>query len=325
MFTRKKLISELQEGEIIDDIFVVKIKRNFQQYQKGFMFTLLLSDQTGTTVEYKFWGPENEGRVKAIFDMVKQDSVVHVQAKISTYNGKLQLATNEPMVFEVLEAHQYDKSEFIKPPKKDINKMFEGLKETITFVNDGQLKQLLTNIFTEPEFAEKFKTHPGAIEIHHNWKGGLLQHTVEVLNYCILSHKQFPELSKDLLIAGALLHDIGKMQELEVTTRVKGTEKGQLIGHLSMSLMFVEKKISEIPGFNEDLKNKLLHMVASHHGKLEYGSPKEPMIPEADALYFADHMSAKLAEMTEFVVESRKHTEDAFMFSRRNQKNIFLK
>ncbi|MBU0536332.1 MAG: HD domain-containing protein [Nanoarchaeota archaeon] len=325
MYSRKYLISELREGQIIDDIFVVKIKRGIQKYSKGYSFTLLVSDQTGATIEYKFWGPEDERLVNALYERIKQDSVVHVQGKISNYNNKLQIATNEPMGFDILEPGQYEPSMFIKPPKGDVNKMYDGLKETITFVKNPNLKQLLTEIFTDTDFEERFKKHPGAIEVHHNWTGGLLQHTVEVVNYCILSHKQFPDLNKDLLIAGALLHDIGKMEELEVTTRIKGTEKGQLIGHLPMGLIFVEKRISRIQGFDPDLKNKLLHIVASHHGRLEYGSPKEPMIPEAVALYYADEMSAKIAEITEFVKESRKHTDDRFMFSKRNQRNIFLK
>ncbi|MBD3313052.1 HD domain-containing protein, partial [Candidatus Woesearchaeota archaeon] len=318
-FRRKKPISDIREGELVDDIFVVKIKRGIQKYAKGWVFTLLLSDQTGSTIEYKFWGPDEEQRVRNLYEAVKQDSVIRVQGKVSDYNNKLQIATNDPLGIQILSPDQYDPSEFIKPPKGDIDKMYNGLKESINYVKNPEIKDLLTSIFTDTDFEEKFKTHPGAIEIHHNWKGGLLQHTIEVLNYCILSHKQFPDLDKDLLIAGALLHDIGKMEELETTTRIKATDKGQLIGHLPMSVIFVEKRINAIPGFDSNLRHKLLHMMASHHGRLEYGSPKEPMIPEAVALYYADEMSAKIAEMTEFVTESRKHTEDSFMFSRRNQ------
>lgn len=324
-FSRKKLISELEEGEIIDDIFVVKIKKGMQKYQKGYYFNLILSDQTGDTIDYRFWGPDDEQRVRNLYDAIKQDNVVRVQGKVSTYRGKKQLATNEPMTIEILAEDQYKREDFIKPPKKDIEKMYDGLKETINYVGSEQIKQLLNSIFKNPDIEGKFKRHPGAISIHHNWIGGLLQHTIEVLNYCILSHKQFPELDKDLLIAGALLHDIGKLDELEMTTRIRGTEKGQLVGHLALSAVYVSKKIDEIPEFDSALKNKIMHMMVSHHGRTEYGSPKEPMFPEAVVLYYADEMSAKTAEMTEYISESRKHTEDSFMYSRRNNRNIFLK
>ncbi|MCX6707598.1 MAG: HD domain-containing protein, partial [Candidatus Woesearchaeota archaeon] len=302
-----------------------KIKKGMQRYKGGHSFTLLLSDQTGNTVDYKYWGPEDEEKVRKLYDSIPADSVLHIQARMNTYNGKLQMAASEPLTAEALKPGQFDVDAFVKPAKKDINKMFDGLKEAIGFVSDPNIKLLLTKIFTDSEIEAKFRKHPGAISIHHNWTGGLLQHTLEVLNYCILSHKQFPELNKDLLIAGALLHDIGKLEEIEVTTRIKGSEKGQLIGHLPLGMLFVSKKMDEIDSFDNDLKNKILHMLASHHGRLEYGTPKEPMIPEAIALYYADEMSSKIAEFTELVSESKSKTEDSFMYSPRHARNIFLR
>jgi 3'-5' exoribonuclease len=325
IYSRKRLISELKEGELIDDIFVVKIKKGMQRYKGGHSFTILLSDQTGNTADYKYWGSEDEEKVKRIYDSIPSDSVIHIQARMNAYNGRLQMAASEPLTIEALKPGQYDADAFVKPAKRDITKMFDGLLEAINFISNPNIKTLLVNVFTDSEIEAKFKKHPGAISVHHNWTGGLLQHTLEVLNYCILSHKQFPELNKDLLIAGALLHDIGKLEEIEVTTRIKGSEKGQLIGHLPLGIVFVSKKIDEIEGFDNDLKNKILHMITSHHGRLEYGTPKEPMIPEAIALYYADEMSAKIAEFTEFVSESKGKTEDSFMYSPRHERNVFLK
>ncbi|MFO8016959.1 MAG: HDIG domain-containing protein [Candidatus Woesearchaeota archaeon] len=323
MFSRKKPISDIQEGDNVDDIFVVKVKKGVQKYQNGYSISLLLTDEHGDNIDFRFWGPDDEARVSNLYKAIKPDSVVHVKGRASSYMGKLQLTTNEPI--EILADDQYNPDEFIKPPKKDIGKMKEGLDSTIDYVGNEQIKQLLRNIFNDEETGRKFINHPGAISIHHNWRGGLLQHTIEVLNYCILSHKQFPDLDKDLLIAGALLHDIGKMEELEVSTRIKASEKGQLVGHIALGTAFVEKKIDEIHGFDPVLKNKILHMMVSHHGLNDHGSPKEPMFAEAVALHYADQASAKVAEMTEYIAESRKHTEDSFMFSRRNQRNIFLK
>lgn len=324
-YTKKQQISALKEGDIVDDVFVVKIKKGISQYVKGYSFQLLLSDNSGKTIEYKYWGSPDEGKVRALYEPIKEDSVVHVQGMVSTYSGKLQLATNEPFIIEVLNEGQYSKEDFVKPAKKDINKMYDGIKQAIEKVEDLNLKKLLENIFNDPEIEKKFKRHPGAIEIHHNWVGGLLQHTEEVLSLCELNLKLFPGLNKDLLIAGALLHDIGKLEELEVTSRIKGTNIGQLTGHLVLGTVYVSKKIDEIDGFDQDLKNKLLHVMVSHHGKNEFGSPKEPMFPEAVAVYYADEMSSKIAEMAEFIKDSKEDTEDNFMYNKRYNRNILLK
>ena len=259
-----------------------------------------------------------------LYDSIKADSVVHVQGRVSLYGGKLQLTTNEPFIIEPLKESEYDKADFIKPARKDIDEMYSELKSAIDDVKNQDIKKLLENIFNEPAMKAKFKTHPGAIEIHHNWIGGLLEHTLEVLKYSLLSIELFPVLDKDLLIAGALLHDIGKLDELEVTSRIKGSDSGQLVGHIVLSTIFVSNEMDKL-NLDQELKNKLLHIIVSHHGKTEYGSPKEPMFPEAVVVYYADEMSSKIAEMTEFIKDSMEDTEDNFMYHRRKQHNIYLK
>ena len=293
-------------------------------YAKGFFFQLLLSDSSGKTLDYRYWGSNDEKKIRELYNSIKPDSVVHVQGKVSLYNNKLQLATNEPFIIEPLKEEEYDKADFIKSARKDIDDMYSELKAAIDEVKNQDIKKLLENIFNEPAMEAKFKTHPGAIEIHHNWTGGLLEHTLEVLKYSLLSLKLFTGLDKDLLIAGALLHDIGKLDELEVTSRIKGSDPGQLIGHIVLSSIFVSNKIDKL-NLDNNLKNKLLHIIVSHHGKTEYGSPKQPMFPEAVVIYYADEMSSKIAEITEFVKDSIEDTEDDFMFHWRKQHNIYLK
>jgi len=280
-----------------------------------------LSDSTGKTIEYVYWGGRNESKVKALYDSIKADSVLRVQGKVSSYNEKLQLATNEPFELEVLEEGQYNKEDFIKPSTKDIGKMQAHLMETIEKIGNPSIKKLLKSVFDE--LGSRFSKHPAAIEVHHNCIGGLLEHTLEVLGFCEEALKHF-SLDKDLLIAGALLHDIGKIDELEITSRIKGSEAGQLVGHLVLGTIFVSNKMDKL-GFDKGLKNKLLHLMVSHHGRFEYGSPKEPMFPEAVALYYADEMSSKLSEMTTFVDDAKQDTEDNFMYSKRNGRNVFLR
>ncbi len=322
---KKEQISALVVGERIDDVFVVKIKKGMSEYVKGFRFNLLLSDNSGKTLEYVYWGTQDEKSVKEIYDSIKSDSVVRIEAKVSSYNDKLQLATNAPFKIEVLSEEQYEKEDFVKPSKKDTQKMYEELIRSIDLVENEKIKSLLNTVFNDSTIKNKFKEHPGAIEIHHNWIGGLLEHTLEVLKYSQLTLQQFPTLNKDLLIAGSLLHDIGKLDELEITSRIKGTNLGQLTGHLVLGIIYVAKKIDEIEDFDKEIKYKILHMLTSHHGKNEFGSPKEPMFPEALAIYYADELSSKMSEMTEFIESAKEDTEDDFMYSRRKNMNIFLK
>jgi len=323
-FSKKFSVADLKEGMVVDDIFFVKFKKGMAEYAKGFSFELTLSDASGKNIEYKYWGGKSEREVKALYGSIKADSIVKVQGKVSTYKDRLQLATNEPMTITVLKPSQYDSSEFVKGPRKNIDKMYERLLSLALSVKNQGLRAVLKSTFEDKEISEKFRLHPGAIEIHHNWISGLLEHTLEVAELCLKCQELYPDLDRDLLIAGSLLHDIGKLEEIEVTSRIRGTTKGQLYSHLILSTIFVEKKCEEV-GLDEKTKEKLLHIIISHHGKLEYGAPKEPMFPEAVAVHYADELSSKLAEMTEFINSSKTDTEDDFMFHKRSQKNIFLR
>jgi len=323
-FTKKQPISMLEDGVRVDDVFVVKIKKGVSPYANGYSFHLLLSDSSGKTIDYKFWGGENEEVVRNLYNSIKADSVVHVQGRFSFYKGAPQITTNEPDIIEVLEKGQYEESDFIKKAKRDVEKMYEELMNIIASIKNEQLKGLLLSIFDDSSIKEKFKTHPGGIEIHHNWIGGLLQHTLEMARYCEISAETYPTINRDLLMAGVLLHDIGKLDELEVTARIKGSRKGQMHGHIILGSIFVSNKMSELK-VDEDIKDKLLHIIISHHGSTELGSPKEPMLPEAVAVYHADELSSKLAEITEYIEDNKTETEDDFKYHYKKNRNIFLR
>ncbi|MFA5334001.1 MAG: HD domain-containing protein [Candidatus Nanoarchaeia archaeon] len=323
-FNKKIKVNEIKEGAMVDDVFFVKFKKGMKPYKNGFFFELTLSDNSGANIDYKYWGSSNEESVKKIYDSISADSIIRIQAKASSFNSKLELGANDKGVIQVLLDGEYEKSDFLRTSAKNIGVMLDEVLKFIAMVKDEGLKGLLESVFGDPVFQEKFKNHPGAIEIHHGWVGGLMEHTLEVLNYCKASWELYPKLNKDLLIAGALLHDTGKMEELTATTRIKGTVKGQLVGHLILGAIFVSNKCDEAE-LDDELKTKLLHIIASHHGKLEFGAPKEPMFPEAVVIYYADELSSKISEMIEFVDSSKASTEDEFMFHRRSNKNIFLR
>jgi len=322
--TKKQMIDTLKEGTRVDDIFVVKIKKGISQYVNGYSFHLLLSDSSGKNIDYKFWGGQNEEEIRKLYDSIKADSVVHIQGKFSFYRGNPQITTNEPDIIEPLKQGQYDEADFIKKQKKDIDQMYNDLLKIIESVKNISLKKLLSSIFEDASIKEKFKTHPGGIEIHHNWIGGLLQHTLEVVRYCEVSAKDYQTINRDLLLAGAILHDIGKLEELEVTTRIKGSKRGQMTGHIVLGSILVANKMDELE-IDSDLKDKLLHIIVSHHGENDFGSPKEPMFPEAVAVYHADELSSKLAEIIEYIEDNKNETEDNFKYHYKKGRNILLR
>jgi 3'-5' exoribonuclease len=323
IFKKSFPINTLKEGDKIKDIFVVKFKKGVTEYSKGYSMTLTLTDSSGKNIEYKYWGDRNEAKIRELYDSIKQDAVILVNGTVSTYMDKQQLISdsNTGILIPLLK-EQYESAEFIMLSKKDLDILYSELNSKIESIKNPELKKFINEIFEET--GEKFKIHPGAIQIHHNWIGGLLEHTLEVIEYCETSFRLYPDLDHDLLIAGAILHDIGKLEELVTTSRIKGSEKGQLIGHLALGIVYLSEKFKK-SDIDELTKNKLMHMLVSSHGKTEYGSPKEPMIPEAMALYYADESSSKISEMILFIKEAKDATEDDFMYNSKKGHNIFLK
>jgi len=321
---KKQPINTLKQGDKINDIFVVQNKKKIDSYSNntGHFFILTLTDSSGKSIDYKYWGGPDENNVKNLFKSIKSDSVILISGQVKIYNEKLEINADQLSTLRVLAPEEYE-AEFIMAAKKDIEQMYSDLLLKINSIQNDSLKRFLLNIF-ESDLKEKFKKHPGAMMIHNNWVGGLLQHTLEVIEYCETSIKLNPELSRDLLLAGAILHDIGKLEELEITSRIKFTRKGHLLGHLTLGAIFLAEKLKNSE-LNELLKEKLLHLIISNHGKLDFGSPKEPMIPEAIALYYADELASKLSEMIEFIKESKETTDEDFVFDYRRKNNIFLK
>jgi 3'-5' exoribonuclease len=325
MYSKKQPISSLREGDRVEDIFVVKIKRSLMSYKNkpGVYFSLVLSDSSGRSIEYKYWGSE-EARTREVYDSLREDSVVLVQGRVESYEGKLQISSNPPEAVRALPEGEYNPQEFIMPAKRDLDEMVRELDGHVQGIGNPEIKAIVNRVFREQGLLKRFRVHPGSIEIHHNWTGGLLQHTLEVVRYCRLSQEMFQGLDKDLMTAGAILHDIGKLEEIKATTRIKGTRKGKLSGHIAIGFRLVSRVMDELKT-GEDVRDKLLHIILSHHGWMEYGSPKEPMLSEALAVYYADELSAKLAEITEFISNARDDTKDEFMYHRRQGKNIFLR
>jgi 3'-5' exoribonuclease len=221
----------------------------------------------------------------------KVGDVVRVKGTIEEYQGNLQirvslisLATSQDGVSPI---------DFLPRSKRDLKVMQKEFKKRIANISDEYIKKLLEKIFTVERF-EQFSTAPAGKSWHHAYIHGLIEHTLEIIKICELMCEFHPELNKDLLIAGAMMHDIGKVEELSYDSAFEYTDKGKLVGHIVIASNLIRDEIKKIDGFPADLENNLVHLILSHQGKLEHASPVVPKTAEAIALYQADELSAKV-------------------------------
>ena len=186
---------------------------------------------------------------------------------------------------------------------RDIEEMYQELLALIGSVKHPYLKRLLESFFVDDaDFIKRFRFHSAAKSVHHGFVGGLLEHTLSVAKNCDYFSKAYPMLKRDLLLAAAMFHDIGKMEELSVFPENDYTDAGQLLGHIVIGIEQIGARMREIPGFPKGLGNELKHCILAHHGELEYGSPKKPAIAEALALSFADNLDAKMETFREIFI-----------------------
>lgn len=288
-----KYIRDLREGDLIkNEIYLCKSKQILTGKSGKEYVSLILQDKTGT-IDAKIWDFNCEiGQYEAM-------DFVHIDARVTSFQDALQL--NISKIYKSREGEYYPEDYFPKTDK-DVEEMYRKIKKYITSIKDMNLRLLTEDFFiTDKEFVKKFKNHSAAKSIHHSFMGGLLEHTLSVVNMCDYYASNYPIINRDLLISAALLHDIGKMEELSPFPRNDYTDKGQLLGHIFIGANQVTEKIKNIANFPEKLAGELIHCILSHHGELEYGSPKKPATIEAMALHFADNTDAKLQTMTELL------------------------
>ncbi len=316
---KKQFIGNLKDGELVDSLFAVKFKKPPLPYKakQGKWFEIRIADKSGEAT-LKYWGGENED-IEQLYNSISEGDVIKVNGKARARGDKIEINVNEGGVERT---ENFKIEDFIATSKKDIKKIMEKIEELIENIQNKHLKQLLNSFFGDEKFREKFMKAPAAMHLHQNWIGGLAEHTYNVTEICIKVAELYPELNKELLITGALLHDIGKTEELESKTTINVTEKGMLIGHLVEGTMLVREHINKIDGFPKPLENKIIHMLLSHHGKLENGSPKTPIFPEALVLYIADLMDSQVSYMLQLKKDA--NTESDWIW-RRNFGHVFLK
>lgn len=286
-----KYIDSLREGMRISEIYLCKSKQIALTKAGKEYGNLILQDKTGT-IDAKIWDLGSPGIGN--FDTL---DYICVDADVTVFMG-----TNQLNVKRVRKADEgeYIPADYLPVSGKDVPQMYRELLDLIEGIGNPYLKKLLTSYFVEDAaFARAFQFHSAAKTVHHGFVGGLLEHTLGVTKLCDYFSKAYPMLNRDLLLTAAMFHDIGKTVELSAFPENDYTDEGQLLGHIIIGTEMISQRIQTIPEFPGKLATELKHCILSHHGELEYGSPKKPAILEALALNFADNADAKMEMMIE--------------------------
>ncbi len=287
------LISELKPQEMIKGVYLCKFKQQLKNKNGKDYYTVRLQDRTGV-LDGKIWS------IHSGIGAFEVDDIIEVEGETLLYQENLQLNINKVQKLE----EGFDLKEFVPHSKKDVTVLEERLMQFIDQVENPYLKKLLESIFYEDTTFEQFTMHSAGKAIHHAYLNGLLEHTVTVTEIGIQLAKQYDHVVMDYVIAGCLLHDIGKLKELTAFPKNDYSDEGQLLGHLLIGAEMVHDVARGIEGFPEEMERILKHILVAHHGEYEYGSPKRPKCMEAMIVHLADYSDSRLKMMEEMLDSS---------------------
>ena len=300
-------LAGFNEGQTFDSFFLVLARQQRTTKTNKPYLNVVLGDKTGQ-LEGRVW-ELGDPRIAKDFD---RGDTVKVRGAVSRFNEQLQLKVDQ-----LRKAHpgEVEKSDLLPATTYDVAALWSQLEASVAGITNPDLKRLLTALLADPAVAQAYREAPAARQLHHAWLGGLLEHVVSLLTLADRVAAHYPLLDRDLLITGVILHDIGKIRELSWAMGFDYTAEGVLLGHIQMGVDLVEKAIASLPGFPDRLRTLVLHMILAHHGKLEFGSPKLPMIPEALVLNFVDDLDAKMMAAQQAFAKSARDGRAADEFT----------
>ncbi|MCU1335777.1 MAG: metal dependent phosphohydrolase [Bryobacterales bacterium] len=278
-------LSELQPNQTVHGTFLVSYKDVRQKKSGEPYLSLTLTDRTGD-LDAKMWDNAADS-----LNTFERDDFVRIKGLFQIFQNRPQLTLHK---IQPVPESEIDLADYLPASKRDRDEMFRELQGWIAGMSDPHLKGLLQSMFADEEIAQAFRTAPAAKTVHHNWIGGLIEHVLSLCNLAKASTANYPHIDFDLLLTGVLLHDIGKIRELHYARSFGYTTEGQLLGHIQIGVQMVLDKLRLMPEFPPRLRELVIHMILSHHGELEFGSPKIPLFPEALLLHLLDNMDSKM-------------------------------
>ena len=307
-------IGTLEPNQLVDDVYLVR-ECQLRPTKNGKHYLHVgLTDKTGQILA-RLWNA-----TEALFRALAGASFVHVQGRVEVYQDSLQLNLN---TIRVEPAGNVRVEDFLPATTKDVEAMWARLLELAATVKNAHLARLLGDVLGDEALAAKFRKAPAATSYHQPWLGGLLEHTLAVVELADLVAQRYPRLDRDLFLTGAILHDLGKVDELGYAKGFDYTDRGKLIGHLIIAVGMLQDYARKIEGFPPHLFDLLSHLILSHHGEYEFGSPKLPMTAEAIALHHLDNLDAKVEASTRAIESDRMAEGNWTEFSRMFQRQLY--
>ena len=294
--TRRTWITDIKEHSKVEGDYLVQGKTLAHTRQGNPYLTVTLADRTGT-LEARLWE-----RVEELAAQFREGDIVTIAGQATTYRGQIQIQIHELKK----STSSPDPTIFQEATHKDISEMFSELKDLAHRIKDPDLRALIDSFLLDHEFISQFKKAPAAKTFHHSYLGGLLEHTVSVCQMAVMISEHYPELDADLLLSGAILHDIGKIDELTFELTIEYSDRGRLLGHIVLGILMVEEKLKAIKDFPPELALRLRHLILSHHGEFDFGSPKRPKFLEAFALHLIDDLDAKMNGLGRLMKDDRQ-------------------
>ena len=276
------------ENKIVTSNFVVVAKQIKPKKTGEPYLALTLGDRSGQ-LEAKMWD-----NVEEVLNAFEQDDFLKIKGLINKYKNRFQLTIHK---LRKLGDTEIEFSDYLPKTTKNIDELWHALGTFVASFQNPYLRSLVQAFMSDPEIAAAYRNAPAAKTLHHAYIGGLLDHVVSLFRSCDLISRNYPQINRDLLLTGAFLHDIGKIHELAYNRSFSYTTRGQLLGHMVIELEMLQTKLVLVPDFPAELKTLLEHLIISHHGEYEFGSPKLPMFPEALVLHYMDDLDSKMEAM----------------------------
>ena len=313
----KLFVNDLTDKQVIQSTFLAKNKTLLTDKKGNKYISLYLADKTGS-IDAKIWD-----NIEQMNNSFESGDIVWIKGQVQLYQNKKQVVIHK---INVQDGESLSFSDYVGAIDRSPEEVYQEVLQIVGQVQSPHMKQLILNSLQDPQIKEKLIKSPAAKTIHHAKVGGLIEHILSICKIMVFISEHYGHLNRDLLIFGAIFHDLGKIWELEWTSKgIRYSDRGRLIGHLVMSAELVEKKAGQIMGFPEELKMICKHIILSHHGRLEYGSPKVPMMLEAYIVWMIDDLDSKVDSISGFIAQDQSGEGAWTSFSQLYSRHFYTK
>jgi 3'-5' exoribonuclease len=295
-----KFINEINPGETVDDVYLIK-EPVLRPTTRGDQYiAMFICDKTGQ-LNGRIWKASEE-----MYSRLPKPGFVHIQGRSEVYQNNLQIVVNN---VSVIDSGKVNVEDFLARTDKDVSKIFAELKQMTGAIKNKQVKTLVDEFLGDEPLMKKFKSCPGGMSMHHDFVGGLLEHTWNMMRVATAILPLYPDIQTDLVLAGIFIHDMGKTEELVYDTAFSYTDSGQLIGHITKTVLMLHKKADALAAKGVKIDGAILdalgHIILSHHGQYEFGSPKLPATAEAFMVCYIDDLDAQINQVTRLIEQDR--------------------